>query len=129
MPKRPGNASFPGRFHAPFIGGQKVPLKMQNSENAELAHNRFTRPYPKVEDYQDELKPFAEAGCEVRFSRPQHSHVSQLRGTHRALEIYFEIEIPDEARENADAMREFLLIIWKEVKQTLEEKKASFGQR
>ena len=44
MPKRPGNADFPGRFFIPFIGGKKAALRttfkftMSSSKNARNKH-------------------------------------------------------------------------------------------
>jgi len=40
---------------------------MHNSESDKTVYNISNRPYPTVEEYEDELKPFIDAGCEVRF--------------------------------------------------------------
>lgn len=97
---------------------------MQNSESNTSAYKYFNLPYPKVEDYQPELKPFIDAGCEVRFSRPRGSHVCEMRGCHRALSISFNVSISSECRENPEEMRQFLRRSWEDVKQYIEEKKA-----
>ena len=101
---------------------------MYNSETGESIYNMFTRPYPTVEEYQVELKSFADAGCEVRFSSPRGSHVCEMRACHQALNISFDVRISNECRENPEAMKKFLQEAWQNVKQELEKKKASLGQ-
>jgi len=101
---------------------------MHNPENGETAYNIFTRPYPTIAQYQDELKPFTDAGCEVRFSRPRGSHVCDMRGYHRALDISFEVRISNECRENPEEMRKFLHEAWYSMEQEIKKKEASLGQ-
>lgn len=101
---------------------------MHNSESDKTVYNISNRPYPTVEEYEDELKPFIDAGCEVRFSRPRGSHVSEMRGCHRALDISFEVNISNECRENPQEMRRFLQEVWQDVKQEIERKKVRLAQ-
>jgi len=97
---------------------------MLHSDNDKKTYTIFTRPYPAIAEYEAEIQPFREAGCEVRFSRPRGSHVMELRGCHRELEVSFDIRIPDECREEPAQMRKWLQQIWQQLHQKLEEKKA-----
>lgn len=70
------------------------------------------------------MQAYREAGCEVRFSKPLGSHLMELRGYHRELELSFDVGIPNECREEPAKMRVWLQQIWQQIQQKLEEKKA-----
>lgn len=98
---------------------------MSEPAKQQPAFDMFTRPYPKVEEYQAELQPFRDAGCEVRFSRPRGSHVQELRGYQRELDLPFDVPIPNECREQPAHMRAWLQEIWQQVEQKINGKRAA----
>jgi hypothetical protein len=97
---------------------------MSEPDNQQPAYNMLYLPYPTAEEYQAELQPFRDAGCEVRFSRPRGSHVQELRGYQRELDLPFDVRIPNECRERPEHMRAWLHEIRQQVEQKISEKRA-----
>lgn len=97
---------------------------MADSDSDTRNYTPFIRPYPVITAYEAELQPFYAVGCEVRFSRPRGGHVMVLRGYHRELDLAFEVQIPNECREEPSQMRVWLQEVWEQFKQMLDSKQA-----